>query len=375
MAYNILKGTVEGSVDQHADQEINGVKVFKSTISASVFYDTDAQSPCATLKDVAIKKIKGGSQNSLLICDTEHGAKTAHNLSYQNDTLHAERISSKEFEGSAHLLVEIPCNRFIDKIAANFIRYGNGIDNVRGNLQVKVGDGLTCNDDGIEVNLASNSALSTKGKKLKLDLTKTEAVNTAGQNLSDGDLLVVNDVSLGDTRHTTLANLYTNYVADKVPHAAGVPGHVQFKGKNEFESSPNLQYEPLTSTLNVDGKTKSNIVVSKNKLVCEGSVYHNIIKISDTLYNVANDDYTILCDSSKNKITVKLPPAQNNCGRVIVIKKTNSKKYKINSHIVEITCDEGTIDINKHTEIKMNYSSRTVQSDGENWWIIGTKGT
>ena len=37
MAYNVLKGAVEGSVDQHADQEIDGVKVFKSTISASVF--------------------------------------------------------------------------------------------------------------------------------------------------------------------------------------------------------------------------------------------------------------------------------------------------------------------------------------------------
>ena len=58
MAYNILKGVVEGSVDQYADQEIDGVKVFKNTISASVFYDTDAQSPCATMKDVAITRLK-----------------------------------------------------------------------------------------------------------------------------------------------------------------------------------------------------------------------------------------------------------------------------------------------------------------------------
>ena len=51
MAYNVLKGVVEGSVDQHGDQEIGGIKVFKNTISASVFYDTDAESPCATMKD------------------------------------------------------------------------------------------------------------------------------------------------------------------------------------------------------------------------------------------------------------------------------------------------------------------------------------
>ena len=50
MAYNVVNGIVSGSVDQHADQEISGIKIFKNTISASVFYDTDAQSPCATEK-------------------------------------------------------------------------------------------------------------------------------------------------------------------------------------------------------------------------------------------------------------------------------------------------------------------------------------
>ena len=75
MAYNILKGTVEGSVDQHADQEIGGVKIFKNTVSASVFYDTDSQSPCATLKDVAITDIKGAAKNSVLIADKETGAR------------------------------------------------------------------------------------------------------------------------------------------------------------------------------------------------------------------------------------------------------------------------------------------------------------
>lgn len=55
MAYNVLKGMVEGSVDQHADQEIDGIKIFKNTISASMFYDTDAKSPCATENNVGIK--------------------------------------------------------------------------------------------------------------------------------------------------------------------------------------------------------------------------------------------------------------------------------------------------------------------------------
>ena len=69
MAYNILKGAVQGSVDQYADQEIDGIKVFKNTISASVFYDTDAQSPCATMKDVAITHIEGARSGSVLTYD------------------------------------------------------------------------------------------------------------------------------------------------------------------------------------------------------------------------------------------------------------------------------------------------------------------
>ena len=55
MAYNVLKGNVSGSVDQHGNQEIDGIKTFLNVVSASMFYDTDAQSPCATENNVAIK--------------------------------------------------------------------------------------------------------------------------------------------------------------------------------------------------------------------------------------------------------------------------------------------------------------------------------
>jgi surface antigen len=109
--------------------------------------------------------------------------------------------------------------------------------------------------------------------------------------------------------------------------------------------------------------------------VCNGAVHHNIDKITDAEYHVRPEDYTILCDASQNKIKVVLPPAVNNNGRVLIIKKTNSDKYKINSNQIEVSCEEGNIDINDKITIKMNYSSRTLQSDGENWWIIGTKGS
>ncbi len=144
MAYNILKGNVEGSVDQHADQEIGGVKVFKNTVSASVFYDTDAQSPCATLKDVAIKKIKGNLNNGLMICDKESGARTHHNLTYNPDKqlLNVENVVSKTVEASGIYLYDLPTDRFINKINADFVNHGVGLQNVRGNLQLKTNDGV-----------------------------------------------------------------------------------------------------------------------------------------------------------------------------------------------------------------------------------------
>ena len=82
-----------------------------------------------------------------------------------------------------------------------------------------------------------------------------------------------------------------------------------------------------------------------------------------------------MCDASANTINIKLPAAKNHNGRVLIIKKTNTDKYKLNSNLVYVTCSEGTIDINDRIEIKMNYSSRTIQSDGENWWIVGSKGS
>ena len=58
MAYNVLKGKVVGSVDQHGDQEIDGVKIFKNTVSASAFYDIDAKAVCVTARDLPIKSFQ-----------------------------------------------------------------------------------------------------------------------------------------------------------------------------------------------------------------------------------------------------------------------------------------------------------------------------
>ena len=81
-----------------------------------------------------------------------------------------------------------------------------------------------------------------------------------------------------------------------------------------------------------------------------------------------------MCDSSQNKITVQLPAPCNNEGRVIVIKKANSDRYKLNSNTVEICCEESKIDLSDSVVLKSNYSARTLQSDGETWHVINKIG-
>jgi hypothetical protein len=375
MAYNILKGSVEGSVDQHADQEIDGIKIFKNTISASVFYDTDAQSPCATMKDVAIKEIKGKTENGILLYKVDGTAHTKHNLRYIDGMLHVKGVAAEKVYGNGSALTALPSNQFVDPIDAGFINHGPGLSNLRGSLSIKTTDGLISDEDGVGINLAPNAALSTKNKRLAVDPTKSEPISRDGQNLSDSDLLIISDVSHGTVNNTTLSNLYNSYINLKVPHAAGTKNEIQFKGKNEFESSSKLTFESDTSTLNIEGKLKTNNTIIKNKMQCDGAVYYNIVKISDKEYSVTPTDYTILCDTLNNKIKVILPPAATNIGRVIIVKKADSNKHKINSNEVSILCKEGYIDITDYATVKMNYSSRTLQSDGENWWIIGTKGT
>ena len=374
MAYNVLKGTIEGSVDQHADQEIGGVKVFKNTVSASVFWDTDAQSPCATMKDVAITKVNGRSLNGILIYENDGTAKTNHTLSYKDDTLRVRKIQADTVAGSGNGLVNLPTNQFDGEINAAYLNYSNGLRNVRGALQVKTSAGLNANEEGVGINLDVDCGLWLKSNKLTLDLSKTEAINLRGQNLSDDDLLVVSDTSANNTNNTTLKNFYDNYISLKVPHAGGTKGSLQFKGNSEFESCPKLNYDVADSVLKVEGKIKSKSIYANKKFVCHGAVYQNITKTSDSVYQVADDDYTILCDSSQNKVTVQLPAPCNSEGRVLIIKKTNSDRYKINSNAVEICCEESKIDISDSVTLKSNYSTRTLQSDGTTWLVISKIG-
>ena len=375
MAYNILKGVVEGSVDQYADQEIDGVKIFKNTISASVFYDTDAQSPCATMKDVAITKIVGGRPGSVLVHDTDKGARAQHDLFYEKGTLQVPKIISHHIEGSGAGLHSVPPDQFSGKIQANAIEISNGLVDIRGSMQVKANNGIISTDSGISVSMPANSGLSFRSKKLTVNPNNCLSITSDGQNLSDSDKLLVFDESRDTTYNTSLTNLCDSYFRAKLPQPAGTPGSIQIKSAKGFQSSTNLSYDVREDILNVGGHLSTDTLKASRRLECDGSVVMNVTTTTDKKYQVQPDDYTILADTSAGMVTVTLPPACNNTGRVLIIKKININRYKLNSHQLRVDVKEGLIDFQTQLTIKNNYATRTVQSDGENWWLIGKVGS
>ena len=375
MAYNVLKGVVEGSVDQHGDQEIGGVKVFKNTISASVFYDTDAQSPCATMKDVALVTLHGTTKNSILTLTGDKTVTANYNLTFEDGILGTKEVHATSFKGSADGLYGIRADKIVGTVNAENISHGPGLKNIRGHLQVSVAEGLSAGDDGIEIVTGPETGFSIVGGKLSVNAERAAQINTSGQNLSDADLLLVTDTSRGTLHSTTLANLYDGYLKIKTPQPTGKNGSVQLKSSDGFQSSDRLEYDTSTNTLKVEGKIKTSTVHIEEALRTSGAVYGNIVRASSEIYEVTEHDYTILCDSYDNPVIIMLPPACNNTGRIINIKKANTDKYNIRSNPVAIKVKEGNIDLKNNIILKTNYSSRTLQSDGENWWIISAKGT
>jgi hypothetical protein len=160
-----------------------------------------------------------------------------------------------------------------------------------------------------------------------------------------------------------------------MPQPDGPPGSIQIKSTKGFQSSTNLAYDVKSDTLSVGGQTITDTFKTSRTAEFEGSVIYNITTTKELKYHVQPDDYTILADTTDGAMRVTLPPACNNRGRMLIIKKMNGNRYKLNSHPLKIDVEEGEIDFQRSMTIKNCYSTRTVQSDGNNWWVVGRVGS
>jgi len=370
MAYNVLKGNVDGSVDQHADQEIGGIKVFKNTISASVFYDTDAGSPCATLKDVALRTIVGDIPNSVLVLGREGMAMASPHLSYDDGELTVDTVCAGSLYGDAANLTNIPADRFSEPLSAAQLKLGEGLKNVAGAVTLKTSAGLLTDKKGLRVQVDPHGGLSLQTNALEIDASKLQSIKRAGQSVGDSDLLIVGDSATKATYSVKLKDLYQDYLSLKVPRPKGIQGSLQLKGKGALEGSENLTYNTAGNVLTVGGTIKTGKAEVNEDLICRGAVHTKIETVTGAIYGVKENDYTLLCDTTKNKIVVTLPPAAVSSGRVIVIKNISRSRASQKTSAVVIEAENDSIDLKTRTEIRTRGGVKTLQSDGKNWWTL-----
>tara|TARA_Y100000310_G_C20587750_1_gene766339 strand:- start:228 stop:1349 length:1122 start_codon:yes stop_codon:yes gene_type:complete len=373
MAYNVLDGTVDYSttqhpelVDAHANQEIKGTKIIVGDLLAK-----DGR----PIVPPAITELEGRVKKGIITYQGETTAKAEMNLTFDGQNLRTKHLIANSLQGSAEKLTNLPANQFVGKIDAQFLKLGPGLKDVRAKIQVDVGAGLTTATKGVEVSLSPKSGLSIKDNRVSIDLKNCLNVDIEGQNLSDDDIVMVHDTSRGEVRNTSLGNLYAAYINTKVPHCAGPLNSIQLKGSGGFEGSRELTYDPGAKVLNVDGTIVADALIVSGRTKFESYVTQNIKTVRDSTYEVAEQDYTLLCDTAVTPVSVMLPPACNYKGRIVIIKKINKDKFKLHSHTLTVKVEEGEIDFRKSVEMKTTYATLTIQSDGEKWWIIGKTGS
>ena len=94
----------------------------------------------------------------------------------------------------------------------------------------------------------------------------------------------------------------------------------------------------------------------------------NVVSISSSTYTVQSADYFLAADSTSNSITITLPAASTNSGRVIKIKDGGGNSHSNNITITRAGSD--TIDGNVSVVLESPYSGITLVCDGSNWFIL-----
>jgi hypothetical protein len=95
-----------------------------------------------------------------------------------------------------------------------------------------------------------------------------------------------------------------------------------------------------------------------------GAAVPIVAKTAD--YLVTTSDHTILVDATSDDVDITLPDAADVTGRVVVIKRTDDS-----ANVVRVVAQAGEdIDANQHYFLSDRWDSITVQSYGDNWYVI-----
>ena len=118
------------------------------------------------------------------------------------------------------------------------------------------------------------------------------------------------------------------------------------------------------------GNRKVRYKNSENQFQISSGLRYDVHSTSSATYNMTTTDgrCIILADSSSNAITINLPAASENNGRVIYIKDKGGSGFT--NHITIDPNGSETIDNQPSTAINQNYGSMMIVCDGSTGWHI-----
>lgn len=285
MAYNILKGdvqfvnsttgTIESMVNDFQAQTIAGIKTFTNTTSGSAFYDTTYSAylaPFATsLTNEASDRIMTSNGDGTLNCEA--------NMTFDGSSLNiVGHVTASTFSGSGVGLTGIPADSFSGLISGDQIDYGNGLTSSAGTLSVTGSDGIAVGAAGVAVDLAANGGLNFSSEKLIINASTLTAIASP----ADADQLIIQDVAPSSAiKNITLSNLYSSYLANKLPVTA-FTNNVENRlitvssTTSAIEGEANLTFNSVTSVLDVNGVVSASGNISGSTFYGDGSGLFNI---------------------------------------------------------------------------------------------------
>lgn len=197
-------------------------------------------------------------------------------------------------------------------------------------VAVKKGIGITYAD--------AYGGVNPQGEKVNTNGSDSRGVYVGFNYGGTGDNIVVGDLNNINGTHNTVLGSERVFIPDNFTNTT-VIGSTDYSPKVEgFHVGGYLMYPNWLASGNIVTKTAN--------------------------YTATKEDWMIVCDTNGGSITITLPDATTNKGKMFVVKKVNS------NHSVTIATEGGLIDGSATHSQTNNHSFDQLVSDGTNYLII-----
>lgn len=173
---------------------------------------------------------------------------------------------------------------------------------------------------------------------------------------------------VNDTLSTIISEGYdgSNYIQSTSIRSftEGTVASTRMPGVLGFYTATNVAPSVMREAMRIN--SSQNVSMVGDISVDSAILFKSIRTNTSTTNNVFSGDFTILEDATTGNITVNLPPAATNKGRILNIKKVDSTG---NTVTIDANASE-RIDGALTQVISTQYTSLQIQCDGSNWYIL-----